>query len=140
MAMMSPVLMSWTMTTPHSALSLSRWLWMACWAKYWRSEFRVSLMSLPFTAGVSWSTPTGMRSPSAPISKSRLPGVPFRISSWVCSRPAWPVVPSFRKPTIPPATEPLGYTRLLVPSVTMPGIWSLEMRSSTSGFTSLATM
>ena len=131
----SPVFASSTTALAHSASCSAARAPIVSWANHWASLSRVRRRSAPSTAGTSSSGALGMRMPSAPTSKVRVPGVPVMTSSWLSSRPSSGVPSAPMNPTMLPATEPLGYTRRSTGSASSPGTLSAMAASRISGVT-----
>ncbi len=108
MTITSPVFTSITTAFAHSAsYSAARAPRVSC-ANHWASLSTVRRRSAPSTAGTSSSGALGMRTPSAPTSNVRVPGVPVMTSSWLSSRPSRAVPSPPMKPMMLPATDPFG--------------------------------
>ena len=133
--MISPVVGSVTMIDPYVAPTRSTVSAMASSATRCTLASIPSTMSIPSWAGTFSYAPPAINEPSRARSRMREPFTPVNTSLYCFSRPVMPSLSTFTTPSTWEARLPLGYTRLIAGSNSMPAMPFLARSSASSSST-----
>ena len=90
---------------------------------------------MPSCAGTFLYAPPAMNEPSSARSRANDPLTPVRISSYCFSRPDTPTLSTLTMPSTCEASAPLGYTRLMAGSNSMPVMFFFSRISASASST-----